>query len=197
MAKYVVLHDRRLRGGIPARPGVAVLKTDGSVSLCQTFRAIRACAAYGRIHTLFVVCHGYAGVDKHLSMSVDGGGKGLLLGSEEVLHHNVSLWRAIRGAVENIVIMACAAADTRAGNEGTEYDGRYLMLALALHTGATVYAAERIQTYYTFRNLPRGLIDFIEWEGDLYRFLPNGLSWSKVAHAPKELRDVIGKVTSR
>lgn len=52
---------------------------------------------------------------------------------------------AIRNKVQNIVVYACAAANTERNNEGTTSDGRYLMGALAIHTNASVFAADRIQ----------------------------------------------------
>jgi hypothetical protein len=59
----------------------------------------------------------------------------------------------IKNKVRNIVIYACAAADTQLGNENTEADGKYLMGALALCTNADVFAADQIQYYYTHSNM--------------------------------------------
>ena len=105
---------------------------------------------------MFVLCHGYAGVDKRANVSADAGGMGLQLGKEGVRHSNVSMWRSIRGKVRNIVVMACAAGDTEPGNVGSTADGRYLMGALAIHAGADIFASNRIQWYFTFRNLTHG-----------------------------------------
>ena len=74
--------------------------------------------AGGRINAMFVLCHGYAGVDRTARVSMDAGGMGLQLGREGVMHTNVAAWRAISGTVDNIVVYACAAADTQPDNVG-------------------------------------------------------------------------------
>lgn len=45
------------------------------------------------------------------------------------------------------------------------------MGGLAIHTNSNVFAADRIQWYYDGR-----VIDFANWEGQLYRFAPDGTS---------------------
>jgi hypothetical protein len=135
---------------------LGIVNTDGSKPLDMAFSAIRAEARHHRIDTLFLVCHGFAGADKIVGMSADSGGMGLQIGKENLRHNNVALWRGIHGTARRIVVMACAASDTPPGGIGTTSDGRYLMGALALHTGANVYAANRIQIYYRYRNLIHG-----------------------------------------
>jgi len=192
MSKYVALRDRRLAGGVPARPKLAIVNTDKTTSLTHAFRAISANAGRGRIDSLFILCHGYAGYNKRARISVDAGGMGLQLGTEEVRHENVAMWTAVRDKVTNIVIYACGAADTQPGNRGTSADGRYLMGALALHTNATVYAADLIQWYDTYKGLENGAYEFGAWEGNLLRFKPDGCSIDRVPRAPTELADVFG-----
>lgn len=115
---------------------------------------------------------------------------GLQLGKDGLNHGNVSLWAAIRNRVREIVVYSCAAANTEPGNEYTKADGRYLMGALAIHTRATVYAADRIQWYATYRNLQNGRFDWGAWEGLLWRFPPSGGGPSLVPKAPIELSEV-------
>jgi hypothetical protein len=67
---------------------------------------------------------------------------------------------------------SCAAADTQPGNEGTLADGQYLMGALAIHTGANVFAATRIQWFHTYKDLDHGRFILNGWSGDLLRFSP-------------------------
>jgi hypothetical protein len=110
---------------------------------------------------------------------MDAGGMGLQLGREDLTHSNVSAWRAIKDTTSNIVVFSCAAANTEKGNEGTRADGRYLMGALAVHTNATVYAADRIQWYHK-----RHVIDFGGWEGTLLRFKPDGTCVTSPEPAP-------------
>jgi hypothetical protein len=193
MATYVALRDRRLKGGVPARPHLYIINTDGSTPLRTAFGGINSAArASGTIHTLFILCHGYAGSNPRLGVCMDAGGMGLQLGQENVLHNNVRMWMAIRNRVQNIVVYACAAADTEPGNEGTRADGRYLMGALAIHTNANVYAADRIQWYGTANNNPKGAFNFGAWEGQLWYFPPSGAPPSPLAGSPPaEFDDVI------
>jgi hypothetical protein len=192
MLNYIALRDRRLMGGVPARPHLSIINTDASTPLATVFHKINAVArAAGGVQTMFVLCHGYAGSNDARRVSMDAGGMGLELAKEDVLHSNVALWQAIRGRVFNLVVYACAAADTQPGNEGTDADGRYLMGALAIHTNATVYAADRIQWYGTYNNAANGRYDFGAWEGQLWRFPPDGTPPIKMARAPVELADVM------
>lgn len=192
MPKYLALRDRRLHGGAPARPNLYIVNSDATTPLSSSFHEIHAYTRKAPVHTIFVLCHGYAGEDRFKTVCADMGGMGLQLGSEGVTVQNVSIWSAIRGAAQNIVVYSCAAADTEPGDEGTDADGRYLMGCLALHTGATVYAADRIQWYGTYNGLPRGRYEFGAWEGQLWRFPANGASPSLVAakRVPVELSDV-------
>jgi hypothetical protein len=116
------------------------------------------------------------------------GGLGLLLGSDKVTHMNVASWTAIRGKVKNIVIYACMAAQSRPGTEGTRSDGQYLMRALALHTRATVFASDTSQ-YADYNN--DGGFDFGAWEGNLWRFPPDGFSCQAVQRAPVEYNELL------
>ena len=191
MPNYLALRDKRLHGGVSARHHQSIVNTDGTTPLTTTFRQINSVSdAVGVIDHMFVLCHGFAGANRRAAVSMDAGGMGLQLGKENVLHVNVDLWRAIRNKVRNIVVYSCGAADTQPGNEGTTADGRYLMGALALHTGATVYAADRIQWYGTYNGLPNGRFDFGAWEGQLYRFGPDGLPPLPVDRAPVEFGDL-------
>jgi hypothetical protein len=116
---------------------------------------------------------------------MDAGGMGLQLGREALLHTNVSRWKAVAGACRNIVVYACAAANTEAGNEGSLADGKYLMGALAIHANATVYAADRIQWYDPKK------MDFGKWEGNLWAFTPSGTPASMANAAPTEISAVL------
>jgi hypothetical protein len=191
--RYLALHDRRLQGGVPARPRLYIVNTDGSTPLAAAFREINSTVRWaGRIHTMFILCHGYAGENTRAQMSMDAGGMGLELGREDVLHTNVGRWIAIRGRVDNIVVYSCAAANTERGNEATEADGKYLMGALAIHTNANVFAADRIQWYGTWQNKATGAFDWGAWEGKLWYFPPSGVPPTRVlGRAPVEFSDVL------
>ncbi len=191
MAKFLALHDRRLSGGVPARADLAIVNTDASHSLASAFSRIRAAARSGKLRTMFILCHGYAGSNPSLQVSMDAGGMGLQLGREGVFVTNVATWTAITNATESIVVYSCAAADTQRGNEATTADGRYLMGALAIHTNATVYAADRIQWYSTYKGLANGRFEWGSWEGRLWQFPPDGSAPVPVPFAPVEFSDVM------
>lgn len=192
MGHYLALRDLRLQGGVPARAGLSIINTRATTPLSSVFGQIRGIAgARGLIDTMFILCHGYAGRNARARMSMDAGGEGLELGAENVLHSNVARWTAINGRVANIVVYSCAASNTEPGNEGTTADGRYLMGALAIHTGAVVYAADRIQWYSTHKGLSNGRYDFGNWEGQLWQFPPDGSPPTIVTGAPVEFSDVM------
>lgn len=177
MAKYFALRDRRLSGGVPARPSLSIFNVGAHTPLSAAFGSLASAArSGGRIHTMFIFCHGYAGTNDNARTCADAGGMGLQLGRENMLHTNVGAWTAVRGKVDNIVVYSCAAANTESGNRGTTADGKYLMGALALHSGATVFAADRIQWYSTHNGLGNGRFEFGEWEGQLWEFSPDGTS---------------------
>ncbi len=191
--RYLALRDRRLQGGVPARPRLYIINTNESTPLAAVFREIKATVrAAGKFHTMFVLCHGYAGENVRAQVSMDAGGMGLQLGKEDVLHSNVDRWAAIKNLVENIVVYSCAAANTERGNEGTTADGRYLMGALAIHTNANVFAADRIQWFNTWQGKANGAFDFGAWEGQLWYFPPSGVPPTKISGGPPvEFSDVV------
>jgi hypothetical protein len=192
MAAYLALRDRRLSGGVPARPNLHIVNTSGTTPLGSAFASINSASrASGGLLAMFVMCHGYAGSNPRGRVCMDAGGMGLQLGRENVLHDNVALWTAIKGKVEHIVVYACAAANTESGNEGTRSDGRYLMGALAIHTEANVYAADRIQWYHTYKGMANGRFEFGQWEGQLLHFPPSGAAPTVVPFAPVEFADVM------
>lgn len=193
MANYLALRDRRLGGGVPARARLHIVNTDATTPLSGAFSQINAAARVGgKIHSMFVLCHGYAGSNQRARVSMDAGGMGLQLGREAVVHGNVNLWSAIKDKVQNIVVYSCGAADTQPGNEFTTADGRYLMGAMAIHTNANVFAADRIQWYSTHNGLANGRFDFGAWEGQLFFFPPSGGDPTPVAAPPVEFSAVMG-----
>jgi hypothetical protein len=184
MPEYVVVRDSRLEGVMPGVftawwNDLNIISTSKANPLQDVFDQVNELnEEHGKMHTMFVLCHGYAGGSENLMMSGDFGGQGLQLGTENVLHSNVSAWEEIKDTVSNIVVYACAAANTEAGNEFTTEDGEYLMGALAIHTNAVVYAADRMQWY-----MP-GDFNFGQWEGRLLRFNPSGEPPEEVSEVP-------------
>ena len=192
MGTYIALRDRRLEGGVPARAGLRIINTNGSTPLGSAFASINSASRMaGGIQAMFILCHGYAGSNERARVCIDAGGMGLQLGKEDVLHENVSMWTAIRNRVKHIIVYSCAASNTEGGNEGTNADGRYLMGALAIHTNAYVYAADRIQWYGTHGGAATGRFEFGQWEGQLLMFPPSGGSPRQVMGPPVEFSDVM------
>lgn len=191
MAEYVVLRDLRLTGNLPGTTAswwhnLNHVSVYASIHLRTAFRLIRDYhTEHGKMHSLFILCHGFAGSSTVRQQSGDFGGQGLQLGLENVTHANVGNWTAIAGFFENIVVYACGAANTEQGAEFTAEDGQYLMGALAIHTRADVYAANRIQ-WYNPRNF-----DFGSWEGQLYRFPPSGQGATPVSAPPVEFSSMV------
>jgi hypothetical protein len=195
MIKHVALHDRRMIGGVPARPDLGIVNLDDKTPLAKAFGAINAWARPHPLDTVFVLCHGKAGLnDEERKVCRLAGGSGLTLGKEKVLHTNVHLWSAIRGRVQNIVVYSCRAAMTAPEDRGTMHDGQYLMRALALHTQAFVFASDDIQhshrialfVHGKLRVPANGRMIIAPWEGNLYRFPPTGGAPKIVAEASKE-----------
>src|SRR5215217_8456909 len=94
---YLALRDRRLSGGVPARAGLFIVNTNGSMPLGNAFAQINAASRVsGKLRAMFIFCHGYAGSNERAQVSMDAGGMGLQLGKEDVLHQNVSMWTSIQ-----------------------------------------------------------------------------------------------------
>lgn len=190
MPEYAVVRDTRLVGTMPGAfaswwNDLNMISASGTIRLQTVFNEVnRLKREHGRLHSLFILCHGFAGSSTNLRMSADVGGQGLQLGRECVLHSNVAAWEQVKNTASNIVVYACAAANTEAGNEFTAEDGRYLMGALAIHTNSVVYAADRIQ-WYSSSNF-----NFGAWEGTLLRFDPSGVTPREVSRPPVEFSEL-------
>jgi hypothetical protein len=184
MFENLIFRDRRLSGSLPFFAAAAyTCNLDATTPLSSAFSRVSMSNTLngGKLDNIFILCHGFAGSNPNAGMSMDAGGSGLQLGRENVLHSNVALWEAIKNKTTNIVVYSCAAGNTEAENVGTRYDGKYLMGALAIHTNANVYAADRIQWYNT-----RGY-NFGRWEGQLFHFPPDGSNPREVSSPPMEL----------
>lgn len=189
MFQYLILREERLVGSLPFFTNILITcQVNSSTSTSSIFSQVNTAASLNRgnkLHSIFILCHGYAGTNERGRMSMDAGGMGLQLGKDDLTHSNVGLWEAIKNKTENIVVYSCAAANTERGNEFTSADGKYLMGALAIHTNANVYAADRIQWYG-----PRNY-NFGAWEGNLFLFPRTGGSPTRASRPPKELSEII------
>jgi hypothetical protein len=132
------------------------------------------------------MCHGFEGSapDVRSRMTRLELGFGLQLCREGLTLATVHRTRCLDGLVATIILYACGPARTRPGWEGTSGDGRQLCRELACATGAEVLAA--VETQYYLQEPRAGLIkrlfrvgaddtiNFGGWEGELYRFSPDG-----------------------
>jgi hypothetical protein len=182
----MVVHDSRLSGTAPAiAPNT--YRVNGSVPLNDALAWI---ATYARMHgglsQLSIMCHGFQGgmYDGKAGVSVMELGFGLQLCREGLTLSTVARTGRLKGLVKLIILYACGPARTRAGFEGTAADGRAFCRELAAWTGAEVLAAVETQYYLNepraglikrlFRIGADDTINFGGWEGQLYRFSPDG-----------------------
>lgn len=133
-----------------------------------------------------IMCHGYEGAvnDNRQQISTMDLGFGLQFCREGLTLANVEQTERLDGLVELIILYACGPANTRPGLEGTGGDGREFCRELACCTGAEVLAAVETQFYLKepragiikrlFRIGADDTINFGNWEGQLYRFSPDG-----------------------
>lgn len=165
----MVIHDRRLTGSTPAYYNYVMqvtAQTHIRHILEVTARRARQSRKLARLH---ILCHGFESnwdLGGRMSLPSAHGGFGLQLGTEGLSLFNYGLTSAWKGLVDEIVLFACAPADTYHGNTGTWGDGKRFCGYLALTSGARVIAARDTQYY----NDDSGPIDFHDWEGPVYQF---------------------------
>lgn len=180
MTRSMIVHDMRLAGATPLNYN-AVLEVNVSTNIDYVVSRV---AYFGRIQTLtglHIFCHGYE-ADWNLSakmcMPTAHGGFGLQLAKQGLTLFNVSKTAAWKGLVKQIVLFACAPADTGAGNAGTYGDGKRFCGELALWSNAEVIAARDTQYYnratakYSGGRSVANTIDFGAWEGPVLKFTP-------------------------
>jgi hypothetical protein len=156
------------------------------ISLRSAFEKLQRIAGRAKpLNALFLVAHvqfEWVQVGAYNRKSPIGIG----LGHEGLFASNVSLWKAIQGRTKNIIVYSCLAARTQPDMVGTFGDMKYLMGALAIHTGAYVYAADQQQC----ADVQPKDVDFGPWEGALFEFPPSGAPPRQVAQAPYNLSEV-------
>lgn len=168
----MIIHDSRLKGKTPTRYNY-VLQISKITPLHHIIGRVEHYGRMRKLSPLHILCHGYEGDEgiedpvNQESVPDPHGGYGLMLGRDSLDLSNVTQTSAWKGLVGEIVVFACAPADTAAKNVGTVNDGRRFMGELALWTHARVIAARDTQ-YYD----PSGVIDFGVWEGPVYEFSP-------------------------
>ncbi len=167
----MIIHDSRLTGGTPNwyRFVFQVGPRNGIRSIADTVS--RRARQTTRLQKLHILCHGFEAnwnLGSGMSVPTAHGGFGIQLGMEGLSLNNYRVVEPWNGLVREIVLFACAPADTGAGNSGTWGDGKRFCGYLALVTGATVIAARDTQ-YYQPTGV-NGRIEFGAWEGPVYAF---------------------------
>lgn len=181
MYEYLMLRDTRLEGNARTIGGaVNQCLVNQNISLPTAFSRINSTAKmYGKIKTLYILCHGYGnGPDWDVLWR---GGLGLQLGKEDLTTANVSSWAAIKDSVATIVVHSCGAAYSGPSimSPSTPGTGQTLMSDLARYTNAVVFAADKLQWY------SKSGLNFGEWEGTVYMFLPSPGGFKLAGLAPQ------------
>ena len=165
----MVIHDSRLIGTTPAYYNYVFQvgqRTHIRNIVEVTARRARQSRRLARLH---ILCHGFENnwnLGAGMCTPSAHGGFGLQLGTEGLSLFNYGLTAAWNGLVDEIVLFACAPAETYAPNVGTWGDGSRFCGYLALTTGARVIAGRDTQ-YYHHTNGP---IDFRDWEGPVFEY---------------------------
>lgn len=165
----MVIHDRRLIGATPAWYSYVHQVTATSPIRTIVETTARRARQSRRLARLHILCHGFEAnwsIGGQVCTPTAHGGFGLQLGMEGLSLFNYGLTRAWNGLVDEIVLFACAPADTYRENAGTWGDGRRFCGYLAATTGARVIAARDTQ-YYHHNDGP---IDFGAWEGPVFEY---------------------------
>ena len=183
MSGTLILHDTRLEGMADNRTADRVETVDGGTVLEAALMRVGDFAnGHGGLDQLSIMCHGYEMVHNSPSQQVCLmiGGGGLQLCREGLTRGTVAKTEVLKGLVNEILVYACAAADTHPDMVGTTWDGRDLFSRMAVHTGAVVYAADVTQWYWRIHDaVPNACSDYIDfrgWEGNVWRFNPDGRS---------------------
>lgn len=190
MAKRLVLLDSRLIGMVTDGIG-EVIRVGASTEIRQAFDKVALHAfARGGLDDLLICCHGFEALfeDYDGQLSFMSGGFGLELCAENLSLANVGVTAVLRSIppevplVKRIVVFSCAAADTHRLTKNLGADGKRLMGAMALMTGARVVASTATQYYHLIPSVAQSLrsaggeddwrIDLGEWEGDVFEFSP-------------------------
>lgn len=175
----MLVHDRRLEGSTPVSMADFSFEVDASCSITGLMQSINT-SANATISRLMIMCHGYESTDTGSASIPMSLGFGLQLCIEDLTLANVAIISTICNEVENIILYACGPANTQPFAKGTYGDGRQFCMEMAAFTNANVYASDVTQYYNNMNYDATRLvcetipIDFGQWEGNVYRFSPDG-----------------------
>jgi hypothetical protein len=180
MATSMIVHDTRLQGATPLNYNY-VLEVNAKIGIDYVVGRVTHFGRIQKLAGLHIFCHGFEAdwnLTAQMCMPTAHGGFGLQLCKEGLTLFNVSKTAAWKGLVQQIVLFACAPADTGEGNAGTYGDGKRFCGELALWSNAEVIAARDTQYYnqsaatYSGGRSVANTIDFGAWEGPVCKFTP-------------------------
>ena len=176
----VLVHDMRLTGPTPASLADYNVEVDGKTSVTGLVQSIISVAS-SSISRLLIMCHGYESTSFRNMSIPPTMGFGLQLCMEDVTLANVSVMNGLKDYIRDIILYACGPANTAPFARGTYGDGRRFCSEMAAFTNANVYASDTSQVYnYGTTYDPGKLvcetmpINFGDWEGNVFRFSPDG-----------------------
>lgn len=175
----VLVHDTRLEGPTPTALADFNFKVNAQYPISGLIQTINASVA-ASISRLMIMCHGYESTDTGSACIPMSLGFGLQLCKEDLTLSNVSVMNGFYDSVEDIILYACGPANTAPFAQGTYGDGRRFCSEMAAYTNANVYASDVTQFYDNLKYDPTRLvcevipINFGQWEGNVYRFSPDG-----------------------
>ena len=169
MLKRMLIHDQRLNGN-PPRIAQNIYSFPGTTTTHHVASWVGRYAASQRgLDDLIIMCHGYARMNQSTLPGLDSpdGATGLALGTPGLSPENTSLAQLWSGKIRRIVIFACGVAAQSHSSSNPRFDGHRFCGEIALHSGAEVIAADKLQWYNPAHH---GFIDFGRWEGRVYSF---------------------------
>jgi hypothetical protein len=175
----VLVHDTRLLGPTPRSMADSSFEVDATSSITGLIQNISN-SSNSTISRLMIMCHGYESTSTGSASIPMSLGFGLQLCMESLTLRNVSVLNTLNNAINSIILYACGPANTHPFANGTYGDGRRFCMEMAAYTSADVYASDVTQYYdnskYDATNLVCESIpiDFGAWEGNVYRFSPDG-----------------------
>ncbi len=175
----VLVHDTRLLGSTPGSLADFTLRVNARYPISGMVESVKNGVAEN-VSRLLIMCHGYESTDTGSACIPLSLGFGLQLCQEDLTLRNTGIMFGLRDCVQNIILYACGPANTAPFAVGTHGDGRQFCSELAAYTNANVYASDATQYYNNVRYDPKRLvcesipIDFGRWEGNVYRFSPDG-----------------------
>jgi hypothetical protein len=164
-------------------PGLGqVITVNEKIRLATAFAKAKNCAT-ASTDELVIACHGYMAPyvkqGKWVPKIAWRGGYGLEFCQESLTLNNISKVSALNGYFKTIWLMACAPAGKGSKNSPL------FCRQFAKNANAYVIASDKTQLYQpgysdNARKMSIMVLQFGKWEGNVYKFWPNGTVWEKL-----------------